>query len=104
MERRALTFLTNMFGLNFTSTRWSCAAHTSAARSSAIQRDSRIYTQFGANYNVTALIGYNASTQALGVAWRFCAMDPRGKLIPIPGFNPQSMGTIVPPGIQGTRK
>ncbi len=37
----------------------------------AIQPDARIYTQFDANYNVTALIGYNASANAWGVAQRY---------------------------------
>ena len=37
----------------------------------AIQPDARIYTQFDANYNVTALIGYNASTNTWGVVQRY---------------------------------
>ncbi len=36
-----------------------------------IQPDARIYTQFDANYNVTALIGYNASTNTWGVVQRY---------------------------------
>ncbi len=35
------------------------------------QPDARIYTQFDANYNVTALIGYNASTNTWGVVQRY---------------------------------
>ena len=37
----------------------------------AIQPDARIYTQFDANYNVTALIGYNAGTNSWGVVQRY---------------------------------
>ena len=37
----------------------------------AIQPDARIYTQFDANYNVTALIGYNAGTNTWGVVQRY---------------------------------
>ncbi len=37
----------------------------------AVQPDARIYTQFDANYNVTALIGYNASTNTWGVVQRY---------------------------------
>jgi RHS repeat-associated protein len=36
-----------------------------------LQTNARIYTQFDANYNVTALVGYNASTQTWGVVQRF---------------------------------
>ena len=36
-----------------------------------IQTNARVYTQFDANYNVTALIGYNASTNTWGVVQRY---------------------------------
>jgi RHS repeat-associated protein len=37
----------------------------------AIQSDSRIYTTYDANYNVTSLIGYESTTQTWGVTERF---------------------------------
>jgi RHS repeat-associated protein len=37
----------------------------------AMQANSRLYTQYDANFNVTALIGYNAGTQTWGVVQRF---------------------------------
>ncbi len=36
----------------------------------AIQAGARIYTQFDAKHNVTALIGYNTSTNAWGLRHR----------------------------------
>ncbi len=55
---------------------WANAAAAAAALcdtyiNGTIQPDARIYTQFDANYNVTALIGYNASTNTWGVVQRY---------------------------------
>ena len=37
----------------------------------SLQANSRVYTEYDTNYNVTALVGYNATTQTWGVAERF---------------------------------
>ena len=50
----------------------------------------RLYTQYDANYNVTALVGYDATTQTWGVVERF-AYSAYGTVTPLaPGWFTQS--------------
>jgi YD repeat-containing protein len=49
-----------------------------------IQSNSRIYTTYDANYDVTSLIGYNSSTQTWGVVERF-AYSPYGTVTVLSG-------------------
>ncbi len=70
------------------------------------------YSQASAslNYNLGLVITFacysDRAPSAIGSpnSAGFVQWSSRGELIPVPGLNPQSMSTIVPPGVQGTNK